>query len=281
MALNINSNISSAHSLNQYNRAYDALTNSIERISTGRRINSAADDASGMSIADSLQSQGLGAGQALKNATDAVSITQIADGALGNISDIIGNIRVKALQASNASQTTESRQAIQAYIDKSLDALDQISETTSFNGQKLLSGDFTNKQFMVDPSSGETVNISINSTESAKLGDFEKGGTLADIDVTTQEGAANAVSIADNALEQVSAQRSDVGSTQNQLTSTINSLSVSRISMFQAESQIRDVDIAEESMNLNKMDLLLKARTFALSQANASKKNIASLLDGI
>ena len=278
MAININSGMQGAAAANRLNNAHESLTQSIERISTGRKINSAADDASGMAIADGLRSRALGMGQAMKNAADGISISQVADGALGQVTDLVTSIRTNALQAANASQSMESRQAIQADIDKSLETLDGIAETTSFNGQKLLSGNFTDKQFTVGPNSGETVDISISSAQSSKLGSPGEQGALSDINVTTQEGAQNAVAIADEALKQVNETRSDIGSVQNQLTSTVNNLSQSRVNAFQAESRIRDTDIAEESMNMNRAELLLKARTFAQAQANASAKNVTNLL---
>ncbi|MFO7753613.1 MAG: flagellin [Desulfobacteraceae bacterium] len=278
MAISLNSGMQGTPAANRLNNAHESLTQSIERISTGRKINSASDDASGMAIADGLRSRALGMGQAMKNAADGISITQVADGALGEVSNIVTSIRTNALQAANAGQSAQSRQAIQADIDKSLEALDRLAETTSFNGHKLLSGNFSDKQFMVDPNSGETVDISISSAESTKLGSPGEQGTLSEIDVTTQEGAQNAVAIADEALKQVNGTRSDIGSAHNQLTSTVNNLSQSRINAFQAESGIRDTDIAEESMNMNRAELLLGARTFAQVQANASAKNVTNLL---
>ncbi len=276
MSLRINTNTSSAFSSYQLQKSQQDLSGSLQRLSTGRRINKASDDAAGMVIANKLASQSNGFGQAIRNANDAISITQVADGALGQAADLIQDIRVRAIQAASAAQSPESRQAIQADIDKSLATLTDIANNTSFNGHKLLSGTFTDKQFQVGASSGETVEISIGSIDPAKISD-QTLGALADIDVTTQDGAQAAIDLADTALDYISQQRSQVGSGQNQLESTINNLYNARINTLSAESQIRDLDYAEESMNLNKIKLLSKARSFALAQANTSAKNILDI----
>jgi flagellin len=254
-------------------------TKLFQTLSTGKRINKAADDASGMTIANRLNSQAAGMGQAIKNANDAISVTQIADGALEEAANLINTIKTKSIQASSDSQSHESRAAIQSDINNALKSLDQIAETTSFNGQKLLSGAFTEKQFQVGANSNETVELSIQSSDSAHLGS-EENGSLSSIDVTTFEGAQKAIEIADTALEQVNSIRSSIGSTQNQLASTINNLSSSQINSYAAESTIRDIDLAEESMNMARIETLTKARTFAAAQATTSHKNVLSLLGG-
>jgi flagellin len=278
MGLRINTNTGSAFSAYQLQKSQQDLSGSLQRISTGKKINRASDDAASMVIANKLASEAKGFGQAIRNANDAISITQVADGALGQATDLIQNIRVKAIQAASAAQSPESRQAIQADIDKSLAALTDIAKNTSFNGQKLLSGTFTDKQFQVGASSGETIDISLGSVDPSQISD-KTLGALADIDVTTQEGAQVAIELTDTALDYIAQQRSNVGSSQNQLESTINNLSNSRIHTLSAESQIRDLDYAEESMNLNKIKLLSKVRSFALAQANITAKNIVDIFE--
>ncbi len=123
-----------------------------------------------MSIADSLKSQALGLGQAVKNANDGINMVQTADGALQESINIVNSIKTKSIQAAQDGQTTDSRAAIQSDISKLLEELDNIAKTTAFNGQKLLSGNFTNKKFQVGAYSGETVNVSIGSSEAAKIG---------------------------------------------------------------------------------------------------------------
>ncbi len=278
MSFSINTSISSMQANHQINKRDDALTDSLGKIASGHRITQAADDASGMAIADSLRSQAQGYGQAMRNASDGISIVQTADGALSEASGIIQDIQTKALEAANGSQSAESRQALQADIDKSLEALNDIAQSTSFNGQKLLSGEFTGQSFAVGANSGESINISIGSAETGKLGSGEDQGSLADIDVTTQEGAAKAFEIASRASEQIDNMRSNLGSTHNEFESTINNLATTQINTMASESKIRDVDIAEESMNMKKMDNLKTAGIFAMAQSNANAQNVLSLL---
>ncbi|NWH05466.1 flagellin [Desulfobacter latus] len=278
MAITLNTNIDSQKALSQLQKSQEGLSESLNRIATGRRINRASDDPSGMIIANSLGFQARGMGQAIRNTHDANAIAQVADGALGEATGILDNIREKAIQAANGSHSADSRAALQADIDKSLQALGDLSQDTSFNGQKLLSGEFSNKVFQTGGGQGENVTLSIPSVDPSVLGGEHEGGSLAGIDVTTQEGAQAAIAITDAALEQVGNARSDIGASQNQLESTINNLSTSRISAFNSQSQVQDVDFAEEAMNLTKMENLTKARTFALAQSNTAGRNALSVL---
>lgn len=187
MSLTLNTNVAALAAHQNMLSNDNAMTTSLERLSTGLRINSAADDASGMTIADSLRSQYLGIGQGIKNANEGVSIVQIADGALEESVNIINTIKTKAVQAASDGQTADTRAAIQADIDKLIEELDAIAETTSYNGQQLLSGEFTNKQLQVGASSNQTATIDIASTKSTQTGhistatlalDSEDGGEV-------------------------------------------------------------------------------------------------------
>jgi flagellin len=276
MGLRINNNSDSAFSAYHLQKTDRALSESLTRLSTGKRITKAADDAAGMVIAHTLESQAMGFGQAIQNAKDATSIAQVADGALGQATDIIQDIRAKAVQASSAAQSPESRQAIQADISKNLESLKNIAGNTSFNGQQLLSGTFTGKTFQVGASSGEVAEISLGSIDPAMIPD-ESSGTLAGIDVTTPEGARAAVGISDAALEYIGRQQSRVGSTQNQLESTIQNLTHSQISTLASASEIEDLDYAEESMEINRIKLLSQARAFAQAKAGDAAKHMVDL----
>ncbi len=277
--MRINTNISGMFAVKSLQEGQQALQASLDKISSGRRINKAADDAAGMTIADTLASQARGMGQAIRNANDAIAMAQVADGALENSSQIIQTIREKALQAANDSQSYESRQAIQADIGKLLSQLDNVAQTTSYNGQRLLTGDFTDKSFQTGANAGETISLSIGSAASNQLGSNETG-RLSDIDVTSTEGAQAAVQIADQALADLNSNRSQIGSVQNQLTSTIQNLSSSQINIFASESTIRDTDMAEESMVLSRLKLLNQARAYALAQTKDRGESILGLLKG-
>ena len=170
MALTINTNVSALNAHMNMKKNDNALSGSLERLSTGMRINKAADDASGMAIADSLKAQGLGLGQAIRNANDGINIVQTADGALDEAIKITNTIKTKSIQAAQDGQTYESRKIIQEDINKLLEEVDLLASSTSFNGKKLLSGEFTNKSFQVGASSGEVAKISIGSAETAKTG---------------------------------------------------------------------------------------------------------------
>lgn len=272
--------ISDSTSSYQINQTSQKLADSLERISSGKQINKAADNAAGMVLADAFASQARGFGQAIRNSSDAISITQVAEGGLSQAVDLVQNIRTLALQAAQGGQSLDSRRALQADIDASLTTLNDIAQNTTFNGQKLLSGTFANRSFQVGATSGETVTLSIPSMEAAQLGGAAQGN-LAGINVLTQEGAQAAIGLADQALTQLNTVRSDLGSSQNQLSSTISSLGVSQVNALSAESGIRDVDLAEESMLLNQAKILFQTQAFASSQAfNINKKNLMSLLQG-
>lgn len=170
MGIFVNTNITALNCVRFIDRNTTQFRRSIQRLSSGLRINRAADDASGMLIADSLRSQKMGCGQAIKNANDAISIFQIADNALEESVGIINTIKTKCIQASSDSQNSTTRKIIQSDISHLLEEFDMIAKTTSFNGQKLLSGNFINKSFQVGASSGEVVRVSIDSAESRKIG---------------------------------------------------------------------------------------------------------------
>jgi flagellin len=279
MSLRIN-NYAGQYANNNLRRTSADLTNSLNKLSTGRRINRAADDASGMVISDSLNSQARGLGQSIRNANDSISLLQVADGALQESSSLLQQIREKAIQAASDVQTTESRQAIQNDIDKMLESLRGISDTTSFNGQKLLSGNFTDKQTQVGAESGQAISMSISSTSPGQLGNLD-GKTLNDINVLTFDGAQEAIDLVDAALTDLNTIRSDIGSSQNQFTSTVNNMMATQVNVQAAESQIGDLDFAEETMNLARMKVLQQAQVFAQTQAGkVNESQIKSLLQG-
>ena len=277
MAITINSSTSA---VSQLGNSQKNLASSLEKIASGRRINKAADDAAGMTIADSLLSQARGTGQALRNANDAISMAQVADSALGQSTALVQSIREKAMQAANASQTAETRQALQNDINNSLAQLDKIAQETTYNGQQLLSGTFTGKEVQAGTNSGETIKLSIAAATTDKLGNPILG-SLSEINVLSQESAQGAIKIADEALGQINASRADLGSAQNQLASTINNLAATSTNLLSAASSIADVDLAEETINFTTMKVLTEAKSFALAQSkNMNKQNVLSLLQG-
>jgi flagellin len=184
MAFSINTNLAALNAHRNLSKIDDQRNNTLERLSTGLRINRAADDASGLTIANGFQAQALGITQALQNTTDATSLTQIADGALQESTNILNTIRTKAVQAASDGQTTETRRLIQNDIDRLLGQLNNIAENTTFNGQKLLSGAFSNKAFQIGADAHQTVSVSIDSTQSTRLGHV----STADLALTSADG---------------------------------------------------------------------------------------------
>ena len=170
MAFRINTNITAMNNHNNARKTDDRLNASLAHLSSGLRINKAADDASGMTIADSLRSQANSLNQAISNGNDAIGIVQTADGAMDEQLQIVDTIRTKAIQAAQDGQSTDSRKALQADISRLMEELDNIAKTTSFNGKQLLNGNFSNQNFQIGAYSNETVQISIGATESSKIG---------------------------------------------------------------------------------------------------------------
>ena len=170
MAFRINTNITALSNHNNARKTDDRLNASLTHLSSGLRINKAADDASGMTIADSLKSQANSLGQAIANGNDAIGMVQTADGAMDEQLQIVDTIRTKAIQAAQDGQSTDSRKALQADISRLMEELDNIAKTTSFNGKQLLNGNFSNQNFQIGAYSNETVQISIGATESSKIG---------------------------------------------------------------------------------------------------------------
>jgi flagellin len=184
MALRINTNVAALNAHRNMIATDNKLSDSLERLSTGLRINKAADDASGMAIADALKAQHLGIGQAIRNANDGISIVQTADGALQESINIINTIKTKSIQAASDGQTSTTRTAIQNDINKLMEELSTIAKTTSYNGQKLLSGAFTNKQIQIGAFANETASLSIGSTEATKMGHI----TQANLSLASEAG---------------------------------------------------------------------------------------------
>jgi len=247
MSLSINTNTAGSRALNSLNYSSAEMANSIERLSTGNKINSASDDASGMMISDLLGSQARGAGQMIRNANDSISMAQIKDAALGEATSIMQGIREKVVQASSSSLSTADRGVIQQDISKSIESLGKLYEGAQFNGQNLLT-------------------------------DSPGFSSLSNIDLSSVEKSQASLEMVDDAMEQTSKMRSDTGASQNQLESTINSLDSGMVNSLQSESAIKDVDIAQESMNMKQIENLRTAGLFALAQANAQPKNVISLL---
>jgi len=197
MSLKINTNIAALNAHRNMIKTDNGLSKSLERLSSGLRINKAADDASGMAIADSLKAQALGLGQAISNANDAVSVIQTADGALEESINVVNTIRTKALQAASDGQSSDSRAAIQRDINKLLGSLNNIANTTAFNGQTLLKGNFQNKFFQVGAYANQTISVTIANADASHVGRLATTESAADTGTNLDSLIAGDITVTD------------------------------------------------------------------------------------
>lgn len=271
--MRINNNVSA---LNAWRNLYandTSLTKSMEKLSSGYRINRAADDAAGLAISEKMRAQISGLNMAIKNAQDGISLIQTAEGALNEIQVMIRRIRDLAVQSANDTNTDEDRANLQAEVTQLLEEIDRIATTTQFNGMELLDGSFTGKVFHIGANDNQTLTVEIGDMQADAL-----GIGVGAIDISTQTGAENAIPLLDKALDTVSSERSDLGAVQNRLEHTINNLQVAAENLTAAESRIRDVDVALETTNFVKNQILVQAATAMLAQANVKPQSVLQLL---
>lgn len=260
---------------------YGKMALAMERLSSGMRINRAADDPAGLAISEKMRAQIRGLEMAQKNAQDGISLIQTAEGALHETQAMVHRVRELAVQAASDTNMTEGdRQAMQMEINELLDEIDAVAGRTEFNTQTLLDGSFTDKKIHTGANAGQNMSISIGAMTTASLGldglradpEGTEGGIL------TQEGADKAIGLADTAINRVSTERARLGAKQNRLEHTINNLSVTHENLVAAESRIRDADIAKEMMNFTKYYILTQAGQAILAQANQIPQGMLQLL---
>lgn len=252
---------------NSLTQATGALDKSLNRLSTGLRINAAKDDAAGLAIATRMAAQ---LGSALRNISDGLSVAETAGGALGQVSDSLQRMRELALQAANGTNSAADRQAIQTEISQLGQGIEQISAQTQFNGQKLLSGGFST-QIQTGPNVGDTQPLSLGDASAQGLG-------IAGLDVTTAAGADNALQAIDQAIASVGAQQGTVGAAQASLNSASAAVSGTYENLAAAKSRIGDTDFAGESASLAQAGVRLQAAQKALSLYNANQSTVLGLL---
>jgi len=294
--MRINTNVSSLIAQESNANTNSRIGSSLEKLSTGFRINKASDDASGLAIADKLRTQASGLNQAVSNGNSAVSLTQIADNAMAEQSNILDVIKQKLIQASTATTSLDGAGAIAKDISKLLDQIDNIGKTTSYNGTSLLQQSAGSKSasntltFQMGTLAADTIELgsgiaanasgmgmsAVQGATSAGAGTF---GVASTGTAASAQGAARALlDDVDTSLTTLNGWRADVGSTQNQLESGIRNIMTQITNTKAAESVIRDVDYAQESANFNRQNIISQAGTYALSQANATAQNVLRLL---
>jgi flagellin len=249
----------------------NALSKSTEKLSSGYRINRAGDDAAGLSISEKMRSQIRGLNKASSNAQDGISLIQVAEGALNETHSILQRMNELATQAANDTNTSVDRDAIQAEIDQLTSEIDRIRSTTQFNTMNLLDGDFTGKNLQIGALSGQSIGISIGNMNASSLG-------VNTLDVASFSKAGEAMKAIQDAIDEVSTQRSTLGALQNRLEHTINNLDTTSENTQAAESRIRDTDMAEEMVEYSKNNILSQAGQSMLAQANQANQGVLSLL---
>jgi len=280
MGFRINTNIGAMNAHRNATMNNVGLDKSLNSLSSGLRINKAADDAAGLSIANKLSAQSQGLGQAISNSNDGIGLIQTADGALEEYGNIMKRIRVLATQAANDTQDADSRGYIQQEVDALLEEASDIAATTAYNGIQILSGTTANTAvdgtfiFHTGAYSTETQSVVIGSHVVSDVA----GTAEANITVNSQLSAEGTIATMDDAIKNIDAKRATLGAAQNKLESTVRNISVTQVNVAAAESQIRDVDFAAESANFAKHNILAQSGSYAMSQANAVQQNVLRLL---
>ena len=248
-----------------------AQAKSSEKLSSGYKINRAADDAAGLTISEKMRSQVRGLNKASDNAEDGVSLIQVAEGALGETHSILQRMNELATQAANDTNTTADRTAIQKEVDQLASEISRIRSTTQFNTMNLLDGKFTTKNLQVGSLCGQKITVSIDNMSAAALG-------VDALKVTSFANAGAAMKSVQSAISMVSEQRSYLGALQNRLEHTVANLDNISENTQSAESRIRDTDMAEEMVTYSKNNILAQAGQSMLAQANQSTQGVLSLL---
>ena len=270
MGLRINTNIASLNAARTLRRTTLDLNRSLERLSSGLRINRAKDDAAGLAIAEGFRSQVRGSQVAQRNTQDGISLVQTAEGALSETTNILQRVRELALQASNGTQSATNRASLDSEVQQLLAQVDDIALDTEFNGIKVLSAAQT-ITLQTGAFTSQTLTVTVAGAKSNDLG-------INAVSVSSVADAVAAISTIDVALSSVNTLRSNFGAFQNRLEFTVNTLAIQEENAAAAESVIRDVDIALESIRFTRNKILVEAGTAILVQANTVPQNALTLL---
>ncbi len=271
--MRINNNLMAMNTHRQLSINETNSSKSIEKLSSGFRINRAGDDAAGLSISEKMRGQIRGLNQASRNAQDGISLIQTAEGALDETHSILQRMRELAVQAANDTNVTIDRTAVNTEMTQLSSEITRISSNTQFNEQNLLTGSFSGKVFHIGANAGQTLSVDIGNMSAASL-----GVSSSDIGVASAASASSAITTINTAITTVSTERSKLGAWQNRLEHTIKNLDNSSENLQAAESRVRDVDMAKEMMNFSKNNILTQAATAMLAQANQAPQGVLQLL---
>ena len=280
--MKINTNISSLTAQEAAKNTNNSISSSLEKLSTGLKINKASDDASGLAIADKLRTQVTSINQGISNGNSAVALLQIADKSMAEQSKILDTVKSKLIQANTATTSSDGRESIRKDITKLLTQLDNIAVQTNYNGTNLLQSSrvanttLTSLTFQVGENSGDTISTSAIRANTSGYSLATLKGLAAD--GLTKVVATSGQAKVDTAITKLNGYRGDIGSTQNQVESAVRNLMTQSTNIKNAESVLRDVDYAEESANFNKLNIISQAGSYAISQSNAVSQNVLRLL---
>jgi flagellin len=287
MGLRINQNIAALNAYRNLSVTDGQMSKSLEKLSSGFRINRAADDAAGLAISEGLRSQVGGLKVAVRNAQDGVSVVQTAEGALTEVHSMLQRMRDLTVQAGNAGSNGgaagDAVAAIQAEITKLQEGIENVADRTQFNGTKLLDGSSASLTFQVGANQGETLTVALSDMQTLALGDATTAIAAIDLNGAANDGVGatttdDALASINAAIKQVSTFRADLGASQNQFEHTINNLNVAVENLSASESRIRDADMAQEMVQFTRNQILSQAGTAMLAQANQASQGVLSLL---
>jgi flagellin len=281
--MRINTNVSSLNAQESAINTNANVSSSLEKLSSGLKINKASDDASGLAIADKLRTQATSINQGVDNGNSAVALLQIADKSMSEQSNILDTIKAKLIQANTSTTSSDGRAAIADDVSKLLDQLDNIAAQTNYNGTYLLQASATSSaastalSFQVGEKSTDTISTAAitSNVTGLSLGTLRTSVDAGGISVSL---AGSAQTTIDSAITTLNSNRSEIGSTQNQVESAVRNLMTQATNVTAAESIIRDVDYAQESSNFNKQNIISQAGSYAMTQANSIQKNVLRLL---
>jgi flagellin len=273
MSLRINQNIDALNSYRNLSVTQGQMSKSLEKLSSGFRINRAADDAAGLAISEGLRSQVGGLKVAARNAQDGISVVQTTEGALTEVHSILQRVRDLAVQGANDSNSADARTNIETEIKSLGDELTRITDSTNFNGIKLLDGTKASLTFQVgaDGNANSTIVVTLDNVKTAVAG-------IAALKVTDNTTAQATIGAIDTAIGSISTTRANLGAYQNRFEHTVNNLNVAVENLSASESRIRDTDMASEMMNFTRSQILSQAGTAMLAQANQASQGVLSLL---
>lgn len=264
-------NLTAMNSNRQLGITSSLQAKSSEKLSSGFKINRAADDAAGLTISEKMRSQVRGLTRSSANAQDGISLIQVAEGALNESHSILQRMNELAVQAANDTNTEDDRNAIQKEVDALVSEIDRIKDTTQFNTQNLLDGSFSDKKLHIGALKEQTIDLAISEMSASGIG-------VDGQELTSQDGAENAIEAFQNGIKAVSEQRSALGAVQNRLEHTVLNLDNVAENTQAAESRIRDTDVPTEMVNYSKNNILAQAGQAMLAQANQSTQGVLSLL---